>query len=65
MFDEANDEPHTAHTTNPVPLILAGEGFEGKRLRGEGRLCDVVPTLAPLMGVALPDIMEGENLLVP
>ncbi len=63
MYDPDLDEPHTAHTTNPVPLILAGPGTAGRTLREGGRLCDVVPTLASLMEIDLPDVMEGENLL--
>jgi 2,3-bisphosphoglycerate-independent phosphoglycerate mutase len=63
MYDEDIEEPHTAHTTNPVPIILAGADMKGRRLLEGGRLCDVVPTLAPLMGLEVPDVMEGRNLL--
>ncbi|MHC5079267.1 MAG: 2,3-bisphosphoglycerate-independent phosphoglycerate mutase [Planctomycetota bacterium] len=63
MFDADLDEPHTAHTTNPVPLITVGEGMAGRTLREGGRLCDIVPTLAPLMEIETSQIMEGENLL--
>ena len=54
-------EPMTAHTTNLVPLILAGA--EGT-LR-PGRLCDIAPTVLALMGVAQPAVMTGVSLLTP
>jgi 2,3-bisphosphoglycerate-independent phosphoglycerate mutase len=65
MFDVEADEPHTAHTTSPVPLIVVGEGMGGRRLAEGGRLCDVVPTLASILGIDLPPVMEGRNLLDP
>ncbi len=51
--------PDTAHTTNPVPLILVGR--EG-RLK-DGRLCDLCPTLLTLMGIEQPKEMTGVSLL--
>ena len=53
--------PHTAHTVNPVPVILVG-GPEGARMR-DGRLSDLAPTLLALMGVEQPAEMTGESLL--
>ncbi|HKI93074.1 MAG TPA: 2,3-bisphosphoglycerate-independent phosphoglycerate mutase [Gaiellaceae bacterium] len=50
--------PHTAHTTNPVPLILTAKGAQ---LR-EGALSDLVPTALALLGLAKPNVMTGENL---
>lgn len=50
--------PHTAHTTNPVPLILTATGFE---LR-DGELSDLAPTALALLGVAQPPQMTGTNL---
>ncbi|MBR3083318.1 MAG: 2,3-bisphosphoglycerate-independent phosphoglycerate mutase [Oscillospiraceae bacterium] len=55
-------EPHTAHTTNPVPLIAVGAP-EGTVLR-PGRLADLAPTLLALMGRDKPKEMTGENLIV-
>lgn len=52
--------PDTAHTTNPVPLLLYGK--EGKLK--DGRLCDICPTLLSLMGLDKPAEMSGENLFV-
>lgn len=62
MLDPATGTPHTAHTTNVVPLVLVG-GPPGARLR-DGRLADIAPTLLALMGIAKPPAMTGENLIV-
>ncbi|MGH7916638.1 MAG: 2,3-bisphosphoglycerate-independent phosphoglycerate mutase, partial [Candidatus Binataceae bacterium] len=52
---------HTAHTTNPVPLILYDRGFKGRLKRG-GTLADVAPTLLAILGIAKPDEMTGHDL---
>lgn len=62
MIDPATGGPHTAHTTNPVPVALIG-GPAGARLR-DGRLADVAPTLLELMGLPLPPEMTGQSLIV-
>jgi 2,3-bisphosphoglycerate-independent phosphoglycerate mutase len=62
MVDE-NGHPHTAHTTNPVPFIVADERFKGHALASGGRLCDVAPTVLALMGLPQPAEMEGHSLL--
>ncbi len=61
---EEDGSPHTAHTTNRVPLILAGERFTPAhpRLR-EGRLGDVAPTILRLLGIPQPPQMTGVSLL--
>jgi 2,3-bisphosphoglycerate-independent phosphoglycerate mutase len=61
MVDPVTGGPHTAHTTNPVPVILVG-GPPGARLR-DGRLCDLAPTLLALMGLPQPAEMTGESLI--
>ncbi len=53
-------EPHTAHTTNPVPLIIAGAG---KLSLKPGRLADIAPTMLRLMGLEKPVQMTGECLI--
>lgn len=63
MVDPKTGKPHTAHTTNPVPCILFGKGFETARLRSGGRLADVAPTLLDLMGLEKPRAMTGVSLL--
>ncbi|MCW8908762.1 MAG: 2,3-bisphosphoglycerate-independent phosphoglycerate mutase [Sedimenticola sp.] len=60
MEDVENDQPHTAHTRNPVPLIYVGRQA---RLKDSGSLCDIAPTLLTLMGLAVPSEMQGHNLL--
>jgi 2,3-bisphosphoglycerate-independent phosphoglycerate mutase len=59
------EEPHTAHTTNPVPLIyLDPDGTGGGHtVREDGALEDLAPTLLALIGVSKPDVMTGESLL--
>lgn len=62
MWDPTTNGPHTAHTTNPVPVILVG-GPSNARL-DQGALCDLAPTMLDLMGIAQPTEMTGRSLLV-
>lgn len=62
MVDPETGGAHTAHTLNPVPVILVGAP-EGLRLRGGGRLADLAPTVLALMGLPQPGEMTGESLL--
>jgi len=59
--DPDTGAPHTAHTTNPVPVILVG-GPEGAGLR-DGRLADLAPTLLDLLQIEAPSEMTGESLI--
>ncbi|MFZ5964178.1 2,3-bisphosphoglycerate-independent phosphoglycerate mutase [Thalassococcus sp. BH17M4-6] len=61
MVDPETGGPHTAHTTNPVPVVLFG-GPEGAALR-DGRLADLAPTLLALMGLPQPEEMTGRSLI--
>ncbi|MDK3017649.1 2,3-bisphosphoglycerate-independent phosphoglycerate mutase [Pseudodonghicola flavimaris] len=61
MWDPETRGPHTAHTLNPVPVVLVG-GPEGATLRA-GRLADLAPTVLELMGLPKPAEMTGESLL--
>ena len=61
MIDYKTGEPHTAHTTNPVPLILVG--MENAKLR-EGRLADLAPTMLDIMNLEKPEEMTGESLII-
>jgi len=61
MRDPATGGPHTAHTTNPVPLLLFGGRNRG--LVAEGRLADLAPTLLELMELPKPKEMTGASLL--
>ena len=62
MVDYSSGGPQTAHTTNPVPLIMASDGLKGKRLRTGGGLKDLAPTVLKIMGLEKPAEMEGEPL---
>ncbi|MBR3249456.1 MAG: 2,3-bisphosphoglycerate-independent phosphoglycerate mutase [Clostridia bacterium] len=61
MIDYKTGEPHTAHTTNPVPLILVTEKNNVKLK--SGKLADLTPTMLDIMGIDKPDEMTGESLL--
>jgi 2,3-bisphosphoglycerate-independent phosphoglycerate mutase len=62
MRDPATGQPHTAHTLNPVPVVLVNppKGVVGV---ADGKLADVAPTLLALMGAAQPAAMTGRPLL--
>ena len=62
MIDPVTGEPHTAHTTNPVPFVVAGEAVRGRSLKGGGRLCDIATTLLPLLGLQRTPGMDGVDL---
>ena len=62
MIDYATGEPHTAHTTNPVPIILITED-QTIKLKENGKLADLAPTMLDLMGIEKPEEMTGESLL--
>lgn len=61
MQDEITHQPHTAHTTDPVPFIYVGRPAE--MLHQDGVLSDIAPTLLSLMGVPIPPEMTGRSLL--
>jgi 2,3-bisphosphoglycerate-independent phosphoglycerate mutase len=62
MRDE-NGEPFTAHTINPVWLVLVDDSRKGAVLREGGCLADVAPTMLKMLGIAQPKEMTGESLL--
>jgi 2,3-bisphosphoglycerate-independent phosphoglycerate mutase len=63
MIDPANGEPFTAHTLNPVPIYVCDPQLQGARLRPDGILADVAPTLLQIMGLPKPAAMSGKSLL--
>ncbi len=63
MVDE-NGQPHTAHTLNPVRLILVDKSRRDARL-ATGALCDIAPTVLDVMGIAPPSQMTGRSLIQP
>ncbi len=62
MIDYKTGEPHTAHTTNPVPLILVTENSDLKIK--SGKLADLAPTILELLNIEKPTEMTGESILV-
>lgn len=63
QMQDDNGEPFTAHTTNPVRLILVDDSRKGVKLREGGRLADVAPTMLKMLGIAQPSEMTGESLV--
>lgn len=61
MIDPATGGPHTAHTTNPVPIVVAGAPEVASV--ADGRLADVAPTVLDLLGLDAPAAMTGRSLL--
>ena len=64
MRDPQSGEPHTAHTLDPVPLVVVNPPVPIGRL-DDGRLADVAPTLLDLLGLPQPAAMTGHSLIVP
>ena len=62
MIDYKTGEPHTAHTTNPVPLILVSED-ENLTIKS-GKLADLAPTMLDIMGLEKPAEMTGESIII-
>ena len=62
MIDPATGGPHTAHTTNPVPLVIVNDTNGSKTLRAGGSLRDVGPTILNMLGIEPPPEMTGRDL---
>ncbi len=62
LWDEEHDQPHTAHTTNPVPIVLCADDLIGAKLRPMGILADVAPTLLDAAGLEKSAEMDGVSL---
>jgi 2,3-bisphosphoglycerate-independent phosphoglycerate mutase len=60
MLEADGVSPHTAHTSNPVPLILTDPEL---RLPQDGELADLAPTCLELLGVRSPSVMTGRSLV--
>ncbi len=60
MWDEATNGPHTAHTTNPVPCVVVG--YLSGPLVEQGKLADIAPTILTVLGLEVPEQMNGEVL---
>lgn len=64
MFVPTTESAHTAHTLNPVEIVLYGEGVQALKLKDGGRLADIAPTVLKLMDIEIPAAMTGECLVV-
>ena len=64
MWDDELKAPHTAHTSNPVPVILCSDAYVGRRLK-DGWLRDVAPTILDLLEIPLAAEMTGRSLIEP
>lgn len=64
LQDPETGEPYTAHTTNPVPCILISNDLKDVKLREDGKLADLTPTMLDLLGVEKPVEMDGETLII-
>jgi 2,3-bisphosphoglycerate-independent phosphoglycerate mutase len=63
MIDGSPDNPHTAHTVGDVPLIVFDDRYAGRKLREDGTLADIAPTMLDMMGLPQPPEMTGRSLL--
>ena len=62
MWDERTNQPHTAHTTNPVPIVFCSDSLIGQSVRSMGILADVAPTLLEVLEVEKSVGMDGRSL---
>jgi 2,3-bisphosphoglycerate-independent phosphoglycerate mutase len=65
LIEYDTGKPLTSHTTNPVPFYFVVPQWPGARLRGDGILADVAPTMLQLLGIPQPPGMTGRTLLLP
>ena len=63
MYNPETGGPHTAHTLNPVELVISGTGCKNLRLQEQGKLGDIAPTILRLMGLPQPESMTGNCLI--
>ena len=60
MLEADGTSPHTAHTANPVPLVVTAADL---RIAPDGEIADLAPTVLALLGIAQPLQMSGKNLI--
>lgn len=64
LVNPETGEPHTAHTVNPVPFIFITNDMKDAKLRTDGKLADITPTMLDLLGLEKPAEMDGSTLIV-
>jgi 2,3-bisphosphoglycerate-independent phosphoglycerate mutase len=62
MWDAERNGPHTAHTTNPVPVLFIGPDVTARMSLSDGSLRDVAPTMLAVLGIPQPKEMTGRDL---
>jgi len=62
ILKNEDGSPHTAHTTNPVPVIYVSNAPYSEKI-ADGKLADIAPTLLKLMNVDKPEVMTGKSLI--
>ncbi len=65
MWDEKHEVPHTYHTDSFVPFILVDDEQKSAKIRETGALRDVAPTVLHLLGIDIPEDMNGQSLILP
>ena len=63
LWNEATDSAHTAHTLNPVEVVVYGDGCKELELKQKGCLGNIAPTLLDLMGLSKPEAMSKDSLI--
>jgi 2,3-bisphosphoglycerate-independent phosphoglycerate mutase len=63
LWNPENNGPHTAHTLNPVEVVVYGGNCKGRAMLDGGALGDIAPTILELMGLEQPVAMTGRCLL--
>ena len=64
MFDVKTGQPHTAHTSNPVPLIIVSKNWRIADPNGTYGLNDIAPSVLKIMGIPQPSSMSGRSIVV-
>ncbi len=64
MIDPDTGGAFTAHTTNPVPFILVADDYKDAKLRQDGILADLAPTMLDLLNLEKPDEMTGSSMII-
>jgi 2,3-bisphosphoglycerate-independent phosphoglycerate mutase len=64
MQDPENKTTITAHSINPVPFIVVSEELKSAKLKEDGRLSDIAPTVLSMMNLDKPEQMTGESLII-